>query len=496
MQQQALKWCSEMHRVLITVFDALRPEFVTPELMPHLSRFMTSGAQYTRARSTFPTETRVNQSALTTGCMPRQHGIVGNRFPAPEIGFDLLNTGSDPELESAFAAGPVLGVPTLGQILTRAGRRFASLSAGTGGGGRLINWSAETDGSTRFAMRRHEACVPSTLYGDLIARAGPMPEYELPTLDWIGWAVRAYLDGIEPMVRPDVMLLWLCEPDESFHWHGIGSPEAMEAIAKADALFGQILEKHAAEMTSGEMTVIALSDHGQITLDGPKLDIAARLTDAGLLASYDGAAGTITVAVHSSGGLWVPGRDPDTIARTVDFLHTQDWAGPMFTRNGGNGTIKLSEICVDHDRAPDIALVCRADDRANEAGLAGTTVHAAPYPNGGGCHGGLHPSELHTVLAMGGAAIRPGPVAVPAGIVDILPTVLSLLHLPVPSHCDGRALTEAFADGPKPESLAWAERALISGNATGPKTQLRITDLGRHRYLDGARLADGPHLRA
>lgn len=53
--------------VLIVVFDALRPEFVRPDLMPNLSAFADQGVRIENCRSTFPTETRVNQTAVLTG---------------------------------------------------------------------------------------------------------------------------------------------------------------------------------------------------------------------------------------------------------------------------------------------------------------------------------------------------------------------------------------------------------------------------------------------
>lgn len=73
-------------RILIVVFDALRPEFVTPEVMPNLHSFGSEGVHYVNSRSTFPTETRVNQSAVITGCYPHKHGIVANKFVLDEGG--------------------------------------------------------------------------------------------------------------------------------------------------------------------------------------------------------------------------------------------------------------------------------------------------------------------------------------------------------------------------------------------------------------------------
>ena len=123
-------------RVLVVVFDALRPEFVTPDLMPRLSAFAQTGVRYANSRSTFLTETRVNQSAVTSGVMANKHGLVANIFVAPDVSPETaLNTGKDEDLEAAFArvGGRLFGVPTLGQLLKAAGRSYATMSAGTSG---------------------------------------------------------------------------------------------------------------------------------------------------------------------------------------------------------------------------------------------------------------------------------------------------------------------------------------------------------------------------
>ena len=476
-------------RALIVVFDALRPEFVTPERMPNLSRFASKGVEYLNSHSTFPTETRVNQSAVTTGCMPHRHGIVGNKFIADDLQPGLLvNSGDDAMLEAAFAAGPVMSMPALGQRLTRARRSYAALSAGTPGGGRLINWSAEQDGTFRLAMRRPDACVPEGAFDRIVDRIGPLPDYELPAKDWISWAVTAYLDYVEPEVTPDVMLLWLCEPDESFHWKGIGSPEAEVTLAHVDAEFGRILHSHADAIAEGGLQVIAMSDHGQLSLEGERLDLVAKLGRAGFRAStksLDGA--DCVVALANGGGIWVRDRDPLLTEEIVGYLLDQDWCGPLFTRDGSLGTLRQAELRIDHARAPDISLVLAAREASNAAGITGLSVHDAPYPEGGGCHGGLSHWELHNVLMLGGSAFRSGvQIRAPAGNIDVLPTVFSALGLDVPGDIDGRVLAEGLADGPDPESLQWEDSEIVSENTRGPRTHLSVSDLGHSRYLNRA----------
>ena len=43
-------------RILIVAFDALRPDMVTPDLMPNLSAFAAAGVRFSHSRATFPTD--------------------------------------------------------------------------------------------------------------------------------------------------------------------------------------------------------------------------------------------------------------------------------------------------------------------------------------------------------------------------------------------------------------------------------------------------------
>ena len=474
--------------VLIVVFDALRPEFVRPDLMPNLSAFAGEGIRFKNSRSTFPTETRVNQTAVLTGCYPQKHGIVGNKFPDATIFPDrVIDTGTDDQIAGAFAKalGGLITMPTLGERLAEAGRRFATLSAGTPGGGRLINHAAERHDSFRLAMRCPEATVPASALAEIIARVGPMPAYELPAIDWISWAIDAYLDYIVPEVAPDAMLLWLCEPDESFHFKGIGSEDSLNTIRHVDAEFGRILSAQKNAIEAGDLQIIAMSDHGQISLEGNRLDLPALLREADFAASTaPGAEVDYAVVVGNAGGIWVRDRDDSLIGALLPWLMEQPWCGPVFTGSGAKGTLSISEICADHPRAPDIYLMMRSAEIENAWGIHGTTLHDAPYPEGGGCHGGLSSFELNNVMAMNGSHFKSGEViAGPVGNIDILPTVLHLLEIDEPTGIDGRVLAEALIGQPE-KATEFAKHQTIT--APNGQTRLSLTDFGRQRYLNEA----------
>ena len=114
----------------------------------------------------------------------------------------------------------------------------------------------------------------------------------------------------------------------------------------------------------------------------------------------------------------------------------------------------------------------------NAHGRAGVSAHDAPYPAGGGCHGGLSPFETRNVLAIAGARVSPAVSDAAVGNIDIAPTVLDLLGLPGGDQMDGRSL---LGDLGRPEV-----RVIRSEDADGFRTCLSVRESDGRRYLDQA----------
>ncbi|HEY0417991.1 MAG TPA: alkaline phosphatase family protein, partial [Acetobacteraceae bacterium] len=104
---------------LLVVFDGLRPDMVQPHTTPNLLRLARMGMRFAHARSVFPSETRVCSASVATGCMPRRHGLVANRFAHPLDLARSVDTGQMATLVSLEqeTGSPVLEVPTLGEVL-------------------------------------------------------------------------------------------------------------------------------------------------------------------------------------------------------------------------------------------------------------------------------------------------------------------------------------------------------------------------------------------
>ena len=56
--------------VIVFVVDGLRPDAITAENTPTLHRLRTEGVNFADSHAVFPTVTRVNAAALSTGTQP------------------------------------------------------------------------------------------------------------------------------------------------------------------------------------------------------------------------------------------------------------------------------------------------------------------------------------------------------------------------------------------------------------------------------------------
>ena len=75
---------------------------------------------------------------------------------------------------------------------------------------------------------------------------------------------------------PAATVLWLCEPDTSAHYPGLGAPAQLEALRAMDAAFGRILDDWQAGPQREHLQIMVASDHGHTTITG-HADVAAAL---------------------------------------------------------------------------------------------------------------------------------------------------------------------------------------------------------------------------
>lgn len=107
----------------------------------------------------------------------------------------------------------------------------------------------------------------------------------------------------------------------------------------------------------------------------------------------------------------------------------------------------------------------------------------------GAKHGSTSPYDMrNSLIAWGPRFKRSVRNAVPAGIVDVAPTVAHILGL-APLPADGRVLHESLDGGPSPADVAWTE-ARPSASVAWPggayRQEVQIHRVGSTAYLAGA----------
>jgi arylsulfatase A-like enzyme len=470
-------------RVIMVALDGMRPDMVNATATPNLFALAAEGTRFANARSVFPSETRVATPSFITGCRPGAHGMVANTvFDASVAPDRLLRTKlvEDVMLMAAGAESP-LQRASLAERLAPFGLRFALVSAGTAGAARLLHPAAERLDSFRWNVEDTAGATAAAVRDAL----GPTPDAATPNIPRVDFAGRVLIDHVLAHHRPDVALLWLSEPDVSFHWGGLRAPHTQQALLAADAVLGRIRAWRDAQPDAADIAIIVLSDHGHVTGRG-KRSLREELLRAGFRAGTGMAPDVdVVVAPAAAPGLWL--RDAAMAPQIADFLAGQAWAGPLLARDPSilpdGRAVPLAMLGSAHARSADLVATFAGDETLDEWGLPGFAPFDAPdVPDGGGMHGGLHRSELATVLVMQGGPFRRGAVAQEAAdLTDIVPTVLHVLGLPGEG-MEGRPLLgalDAAADAPPSREVVDLPGGFALEAMRGPDGRFYPTGLRR-----------------
>jgi predicted AlkP superfamily pyrophosphatase or phosphodiesterase len=500
--------------ILVVVVDGLRPDSINREDTPTLFRLRQEGVNYINSHSVFPTVTRVNAAAISTGTYPQANGLVSNSMYVPGVHPNrAFNTGDHRQLLKLrdTSRGRLLFARSLAERLTERGLRFAAVSSGSTGSALLLNHRAPegigvlVNGNFDPGKR---VAYPDESNAVILSRFGPAPREEGDSS--VDWADRVLREYVLPELKPDVVIDWQTEPDGAQHSHGTGSQDARKALTNSDRNLGLTLARLQDLGLADKTDVIVLSDHG-FSLHSFKADATRALIDAGLKSSADSddvvlASNGQSVLVH------VKGRNSQRIRRIVQFLQTQDWVDVIFTagRNPSAaagvrstrastqgddpgwvpGTFSLGLIReANPERGPDILFTLPWSSSANEFGVPGTHYIAGDGKTGplGGVasgHGGLSPWLVRNTLILWGPDFKRGvTVRTSAGNVDIAPTILALRGVGRET-LDGRVLAEALREGPDEEQIQTETSVLRTGSSGRYRAAVQVTDVGSHRYID------------
>lgn len=213
-QQPAAAPHSREKRVLIVSIDGLRPDVLLRAKAPTVRGLMDKGS-FTMWAYTTPTAiTLPSHASMLTGGTVQAHGIEWNSDKTP-------NTPAHPKLPTVLELAHDKGMAT-----------------------------ALASGKSKFAA----LAKPGTVTASFTPPAPDGKVDDAETAKQAAALIRKH--------RPAAMFVHLADVDTTGHSVGWGTPEQLDAVARADAAVGVVLDAYKAEGVLDDTLVIVTADHG------------------------------------------------------------------------------------------------------------------------------------------------------------------------------------------------------------------------------------------
>jgi predicted AlkP superfamily pyrophosphatase or phosphodiesterase len=485
---------SPNRQIVVVVWDGMRPDFISEKNTPVLWKFAHEGVIFRNHHAVFPSATNVNGTALSTGVYPGHSGLIANHDYRPEID---RNHSVDVELPTVvekgdeLSNGKYISVPTIAELVQRAGGRTAIATAKTVGLllDRHVDRGRAENGVTLFAGESR----PRDALASILAALGPFPSAHLQQ---DGWTTKALTDFLWKDGLPAFSLLWLGEPDLTQHESAPGAQPALAAIKSADENLAAVISVLDRQGIRGTTDLFVVSDHGFSTIER-SVDLREILNAAGFTAKTEFAnepkRGDIMLVGNGGTVLfYVQGHHAEITRRLAEFLEQTDFAGVIFTKEAMQGTFSLDQAKIDPPqagRAPDVVMAFRWSDSKNQFGIRGMIDADWQRKAGKGTHATLSRFDMHNTLIAAGPDFRRGQVDdLPTGNVDLASTILQILRIRPSQQLDGRILSEAMVNidaataelKPKTKTVE-AIKEFPSGTW---RQSLQISQVGSTIYLD------------
>ena len=394
--------------VVVVLFDGFAPaELDATKNTPNFDRLKREGAWSRHLVPAFPTISLINHTTFETGCWPEHHGIMSNYFFDPKRGF--FNEHSSDVADADWHTG----CETMWQASERQGAKAA-----------VFNWVGRW----------------SKTHGYLASFANPN----------VPWAQRESDDQIlaEAIARlrdngpdhPRLIALYFNIPDDVAHYHGVAGAETQEAVRRCDAIVGRLMAAIKSMPAGREGTLVVGTDHGMMDV-GPIVNIGR------LMAMYD-----IKAKEASDGASTIFYLDKgESVDRVHKALSGYPYAFDVYEKGHYPSFAHLGTGA----RAGDLLLVAKppywvvgSAQMPSWARWLGVThvwpVTFTPFAGGLKATHGYDPRivQMHGIFYAWGSGVAPHEIK-RLDMIDIHPTVMSLLGLQPGRPVDGKALTLA-----------------------------------------------------
>jgi arylsulfatase A-like enzyme len=476
------------HHVVVVVWDGMRPDFVSEQNTPTLWKLAREGTTFRNHHPVYPSATMVNGTAMVTGVYPGRSGVIANHVYRTDIdSHHAVDVELSPTVKKGdeLSGGKYIAVPTIAELLQRAGGRSVIAAAKTVG--LLLDRNPNESGANNSVTLFAGKALPSAVLALITEKLGPFPTARL---QHDAWTTKSVIDVLWKDDVPALSILWLGEPDLTEHETAPGAPAALAAIKSADENLAAVLsaldEKKVREATD----VFVVSDHGFSTIRR-SIDLQKILNGAGFAATteFSGEPKPGDIMLAGNGGsvlFYITGHDPTVTRRLVGFLQQSDYAGVIFTKQPMEGTFSLKQANIQNDRAPDVVMAFRWDDLKNQFGIPGMIDADWQRAAGKGTHATLSHFDMHNMLIAAGPDFKRGETDdLATGNVDLAPTILQILNIKSPEKMDGRILSEAMTVAMPPQnSEAKTIEATKHFQSGTWRQSLQISRVGSTTYLD------------
>lgn len=414
---------SPKHVVLVD-WDGFDPAFLDRAPTPNLDALVERGS-LTIGSSTFQTVSNPARASMSTGAYPDTHENAAYYF--------------DPVINKARGQERYLEAETIAEALAEEGRTVAS-----------VQWYMVQNHGTSYGDPEHLYVQPG---GDFGRRVGVAIDIlNQRPVDSGGTQVTV------PEI-PDLLAVYADSFDALAHREGAESPNIGPLLARMDADLGRLVQATKDVGIFGETAFLLTSDHGMTSWNKTLIpQVIGAIQAAGYLPEVvtpgrSPAATTEVVIVPNAvryGDITLRGRAATQEGRE-DLRAAIESLSPTLISQ------VLDESDLDAMRASD-----KLGDLVAEAQPPyGFALSVPPDGQWRASHGSTQ--ELDVPFLVSGAGFRRG---VPPGnpsVVDVAPTIASLLGTAPPDRTEGRVLIEAM------------------GPPSSPKTAHRLFDLEGRR---------------
>lgn len=329
-------------RVILFVWDGLRPDAVTPQNTPNLYRLMKHGVQFVDHHSSYPTFTMMNASTFATGDFAGKTGFFGNILWHPGVhGLDATGKNFDFEqpvftedykLLQDLNEDKLLLVKTLMQAAHRNGLSTAVI--GKSGPAFLQDYQSkgiildevhvyplsfaqqlQHDGyalpklsplafNTNSLKLKSDNGNPTAAKKNHFMQDGVTPDTTnqsgSPYSSANQYMMNIYLNEVLPKIKPRLSVVWMRNPDTTEHVYGPGTPNYYAALKSNDLMLGQ-LEQQLKNLNLAQSTnIIIVSDHAHSHVSGPFSEFPLRSIVHGQIGKMDAQGESVSGEVRTA----------------------------------------------------------------------------------------------------------------------------------------------------------------------------------------------------